>query len=266
MTFSACLALRAALSLACTPYQIGGCGFCSGVISIGTLSKLKCLPLKLTAALAKPLHDDRQRFIVDVAGLRRIGAEQFELDRRGAAAEPDVEAAAAHLIEHADFLDHPQRMIERQGEDHRPEAQPLGALRDRRQENAGRRRHAERRPVVFGKMVGVESRAIEQLHDRKPLLVIIRQRRRAAIQVVEDSEFHRGYAIPTSSVCNRQSSRGACAPHNGSARKLALGFTSSSCASISAISLLPVSAVRLRMPKTDAAARDIASAAEPVRR
>ena len=96
------------------------------------------------------------------------------------------------MIEHADFLDHPQRMIERQGENHRPEAQPLGALRDRRQENAGRRRHAERRPVVFGKMVGVESRAIEQLHDRKPLLVIIRQRRGAAIQVVEDSEFHRG--------------------------------------------------------------------------
>ena len=53
------------------------------------------------------------------------------------------------------------------------------------------------------------------------------------------------------------------ASYNGSARKLALGFANSSCASISAISPAPSSAVRLRMPNTDAAARDSASATAP---
>ena len=45
-----------------------------------------------------------------------------------------------------------------------------------------------------------------------------------------------------------------------------LGLTSSSCASISRISREPASAVRFRMPNTEDAARDSASAAEPVRR
>ena len=135
------------------------------------------LALEAHGALGQPLHDDRQRLVVDVAGIVRIAAEQIELDRRCAAAEADVEPAAAHLIEHADFLDHAERMIERQRVDHRPEAKPLGALRDRGEKHARRRRHAERRRVVLGQVIGVEARAIEQLDDREPLLVIVRQRR-----------------------------------------------------------------------------------------
>ena len=37
-------AARLALSGACSPYQTGGYGFCNGLSSIGTLSKLKNLP------------------------------------------------------------------------------------------------------------------------------------------------------------------------------------------------------------------------------
>ena len=47
-------AARSALSTACRPYQIGGCGFCSGSISIGTLSKAKCLLLKSSVLCVNP--------------------------------------------------------------------------------------------------------------------------------------------------------------------------------------------------------------------
>ena len=82
-------------------------------------------------------------------------------------------------------------MVERQGIDHRPEAQPLRALRHGSEKDARARRHAERRRMMLGQVVAVEARAIEQLDDREPLLVIVRKRCRAAIEVVEDSEFHR---------------------------------------------------------------------------
>ena len=46
--------VQAAAGRECTPYQIGGCGFCAGQISIGTLSKLKYLPAKLRLFSASP--------------------------------------------------------------------------------------------------------------------------------------------------------------------------------------------------------------------
>ena len=107
------------------------------------------------------------------------------------ASEADIEAAAAHLVEHADFLDHPEWMVERKGVDQRSEAKPPRALRDSRQKNAWRWRHPERRRVVLGEVIGVKARSIDRLDDRKSLLVIIRQRQSAAIEVVKYSKFHR---------------------------------------------------------------------------
>ncbi len=150
------------------------------------------LALEAHCLLAQPLHDDGERLVVDVARLGRVGAVEIELDRRGTPAEADIEPAAAHLIEHADFLDHAKRVIKRQRVDHRSEPQPLGALRHRRQEHARRRRHAERCPMVLGDVIGVKAGAVVKLDAGQPLLVVVRLRRPAGVDVIEDSEFHRG--------------------------------------------------------------------------
>ena len=120
--------------------------------------------------------------------------------------------------------------------------------------------------MVLGEMIGVEARAVEQLDDRQPLFVIIRQRRRAAIEMVEDSEFHRRPRYlnivgtqPAKPRGRMRSSQGFGGEARAWIDHLVLRLDQRHFAP-------PASAVRLRMPNTDAAARDIASAAEPVRR
>ena len=73
---------------------------------------------------------------------------------------PSIEAAAAHLIEHAHFLDQPQRMIERQKINQRAEAQAAGALRGGGEEQAGRCRGTERRRMMLGEVIAVEPGAV----------------------------------------------------------------------------------------------------------
>jgi hypothetical protein len=52
-------------------------------------------------------------------------------------------------------------MIERQEIHHWAKTQPAGALRQGRQEQARRCGAADRRAVVFGKMISVETRTVE---------------------------------------------------------------------------------------------------------
>ena len=190
MMLSALRAARAALSGACAPYQIGGCGFCNGSSSIGTSSKRKMLAAKIECLAGEPLHDQLDGFVVDVPALGRIGAEIGKLDRRSAAAETELQPAAAHLIEHADFLNQPQRMIERHREHHRAEAQPPGALRQRGKKHVRRWRHAERRRMVLGEVIGVEAGSIVGLGDLQAVFIKIRQRWAGAVEVIENSKFH----------------------------------------------------------------------------
>jgi hypothetical protein len=130
------------------------------------------------------------RLGVDLLRLVRIGAVVFDLDRHGAAPEADLEPAAAQVVEHADFLDQAQRMVQRHRPDEWAEAQPAGALGDGGQEHAGRGRHAERRRMVLGEVVGVEPRALVGLRNLEAILVKVRQRTAIAVEMVEDAEFH----------------------------------------------------------------------------
>ena len=75
---------------------------------------------------------------------------------------PSSSLPAAHLVEHAYLLDQAQRRIQGQAIDRRPEAQALRPLRNGGEEHARRRRHAERRAVMLGQVVGVESGAVIQ--------------------------------------------------------------------------------------------------------
>src|SRR5262252_4617853 len=91
----------------------------------------------------KALEDEFEGLVIDFAGLREIEAVSASLKRRHAASDPELEPPAAHLIEHADFLDQAQRMIERQEIDERAEAQRLRGSRPRETARArGRSRAA----------------------------------------------------------------------------------------------------------------------------
>ena len=65
-----------------------------------------------------------------VGVLRRLLAIVGGLDGRRAPAKAHVEPAMADVVEHADFLDQPQRLVERQGENQGPHAQRLRLRRD----------------------------------------------------------------------------------------------------------------------------------------
>src|ERR1700730_7558535 len=97
------------------------------------------------------------------------------------------------MIEHADFLDQAQRMVERHRPDERPEPEPLGALGDRGQKDAGRWRHAERRRMMLGHVIAIEARPVVRLRNAQAILVIVRERAAAAgvsVEMIENSKFH----------------------------------------------------------------------------
>src|SRR5260370_19150799 len=81
-------------------------------------------------------------------------------------------------------------MIEVHGVDQRAEAQRLGALRHRGEKDAGRGRHAERRRVMLGQVIGVKARLLVELDQPQPLVELPAEIGPAAVHVVEDAELH----------------------------------------------------------------------------
>ena len=127
--------------------------------------------------------------------IHRLGLGEVEpvgggLKHRNAAADAELEAAAAQLIDHADLFDQAERMIERQQIDQRPEAQFRRALRQRCEDQRRRGGGAERRRVMFGDVIAVEAGAIVSLGDGQPLGVELAERHARVVDVVEDAEFH----------------------------------------------------------------------------
>lgn len=92
--------------------------------------KLECGPGMAEHRLGDGLDDQFERLAVDALGFFRLLAEIHQLDWRGAAAKAHLQAAAAHLIEHANFFRDAKRMIKRQRQHKRAEPQVLGPLRD----------------------------------------------------------------------------------------------------------------------------------------
>src|SRR4029077_4603780 len=90
------------------------------------------------------------------------------------------------------FLDQAQRMIERQQINQRAEAQLLGALRQRGEENPGRSRAADRRAVMLGKVIAMEARAVVGLGEPQPAGKQLGMRHARIVHVIEYAEFHGG--------------------------------------------------------------------------
>ena len=67
--------------------------------------QLKHLALEIDLARLQALQDDLIGLGVDLRRRLRIDAEIADLVRRNAAPDAEFEAAAAHLVEHADFLE-----------------------------------------------------------------------------------------------------------------------------------------------------------------
>ena len=95
------------------------------------------------------------------------------------------------MVQHADFFDQAQRDIQRDEINQGTDADAGCGLRQRRQENTGRRRRAQGRAVVLRQVVAPETRGFRCLGYSDPLRVGPAQRLGAHIQVVENTEFYR---------------------------------------------------------------------------
>ena len=143
--------------------------------------------MEIERAALQASHHDLERLGEHFWRLIRVDAVVARLDRRDAAPDAELETPAAHLVEHADFLDQAQRMIERQRVDQRP-AEPPRTLRDCGEENAGRGCHAERRRVVLGHVIGVKAKAVIGFGELQAILIEFGERQPGAVEMIEYAE------------------------------------------------------------------------------
>ena len=137
-----------------------------------------------------------QRLVVYFTHLGVGDAEMAEFQYGNTAPNAELETAPAEIVEHADFLDQPHGIIQRQDIDQRPEQDLFGALGHGGEEHAGRGRHAERRRVMLGHVIAVNAGRLVSFDHLQAIFVDVGQRRvAAAVQMVEDPEFH-GFPLP----------------------------------------------------------------------
>src|SRR5437899_1321641 len=94
------------------------------------------------------------------------------------------------MVEHADFLRQPHRVIERQQIDERTQTQIPRTLRERGHEDARRRRHTQRSPVVLAHVIAIEAALIVQLRQFQAVIILLSKRQAAAVILVEYAELN----------------------------------------------------------------------------
>ena len=92
--------------------------------------EIEVLAVVVGALLVQQLHQQRQRFFLDVAPAFEIDAEAVELVFAVARAEPQREAAFAQNIDKCRVLGDPQRIGERQGHDRGADLDAFGQRRE----------------------------------------------------------------------------------------------------------------------------------------
>jgi hypothetical protein len=83
----------------------------------------------------EPLEADLQRLPVDLLGLQVVEVEVRHLEGDDPPPDPEVEASARELVQHADLFDEPEGVIEGQAVHARPQADAPGPLAGRGQED-----------------------------------------------------------------------------------------------------------------------------------
>ena len=163
----------------------------------------------------------------NLAGLLVIDLVIVEFEWRHPAADPHFQPAMAQMIEHADFLDQPQRRIERKEIDERTEPDPRGRAGDRAEINTGYRHHVERRTVMLGHVQAIDARLVGGCHEGEALVEQGRQRPVRAFHMVEQADFHDFFRfraraprslVPAASGVFARASRASsgCRPRSGS--------------------------------------------------
>src|SRR6267154_2801672 len=145
-------------------------------------------PFVRQPVLAQSRDDHLERFLEYLARFEKIYVVITQLERRDSAPHSNLEAPAAHLIEHADLLDKPKRIVEREQIDQRPQMNPPRARRDCSEEYTRRRRASERRAVMFRQMVAVDVGGVGGLKQTEALLVQLFEWNLAPFKI-ENSKF-----------------------------------------------------------------------------
>src|SRR5206468_1829972 len=114
---------------------------------------------------------------------------------RDAATDPQLQPPAREVVQHADFFDEPQGVIERQQVDKWSQTDTPGALRCRGEEQRRRGRHAEGRSVVLRQVVTEEAGGVRRLQELQPLLIKLMQGRLAPINPIEQSKGHLRHGV-----------------------------------------------------------------------
>ena len=127
--------------------------------------ELEILAAVIGALVEEDVHQQRQRFLLDVAAGLEIDAEAVELVFAVAGAEPKRETALAQDVDEGGVLRHPQRIGERQRHHGGADLDPLGE----RGEVAGIDEHIRHDAVLIAEMMlgypGVIEAQLVRAHD-----------------------------------------------------------------------------------------------------
>ena len=157
----------------------------------GRLGNREELSLVAERLPTERFQDDVDGFFPAVAALLQLEAEALELVVLVAAAETDVDASAGQEIERRDLLGDDERMVQRNHDDRRADAQPRRLRRDVRRELHRAREIAVRREVMLGEPDVAKAKGLGLLRDVERARVDLRGRsRRRRLHEQEGSEFH----------------------------------------------------------------------------
>src|SRR5690242_13457127 len=161
-------------------------------------------PVEGHAVRGEALPQDREGLVEPALRLLLARhAVEGQLGGGDAPAHAQVEPPAGQLVEGHRLLDDAHRVVQRQDRDERPQPQPRGPLRGRRQHQVRRRRDGQRRPVVLGQVVGVEAKPVVGLDQLKPLSDLLDVRPSRVVVVVDDPEAHAPNLTPLPGLAHR---------------------------------------------------------------
>jgi hypothetical protein len=106
-------------------------------------------------------HKDLERFVIHRRRLGGINPIALVFEQGATAAHPQHQPAAAQMVEHADFLVEPERMVEREHVNQWPQPDSVRALECGREKYARARCPAERRRMMLGQMIAVKPCPLE---------------------------------------------------------------------------------------------------------
>src|SRR5262249_54502005 len=158
----------------------------------GRILEPPVLPLVAEGLALPRLEDDLERLVETRLALRERNAVHVVDAREPAAADPEIEAPGADVIDRRGLLGDAQGIVQRQDLDGHADAQPPGARRDRARHHDGRREHrAGRREVHLAQPHAVEAPGLRRVDDVEALAERAGLVAAAAnLELHEDAEVH----------------------------------------------------------------------------